>query len=542
MFEKPTSSLTIGLEIDGAYLRAAEISISKGKPKIDQLQEIPLESHTSSSHVNPLYMIDKENSLLQKNFEQRLIVTALGTDEVLVRPLEMQLKKEKDIDAVLAFQSEPLLPYPIENALLDRIILSSSKEGTQLNVVAVRKDHVQAHIDFWNREQIEPEVISCTPFALALFSHYFTKNEEALFVVHVGFDQTTCLLAKSGKLYAAQTIHMGLQKLVNSEDEKVLDPQMLEQWRMEITRIFYALGKLRKDLQVSGTLLTGPGAAQEALSKALKESLNKEPVSLVEYDGADPLQILRFAVPIGACLSCLPLQLPQLNFRQMEFEYPHPWRRLIKPLLLYFGLCLGLALSLYLFQMAYLKSSEDQLKREYVSLLASMNKTHSSFEKEYAKKYPSQDLGEGTKAVETLSQAEIAHRLQYLQKEMKESPNIFPLMPNTPRVSDVLAWLSTHPIVTNSFKDDSGNLVPSMQIENLTYTMVKRPEVKKPNEKYQVKVELEFTSPTPKIAREFHDALIAPNEIVDPKAEVKWTSNKDKYRTSFFLKDKTVYP
>jgi type IV pilus assembly protein PilM len=36
--------------------------------------------------------------------------------------------------------------------------------------------------------------------------------------------------------------------------------------------------------------------------------------------------------------------------------------------------------------------------------------------------------------------------------------------------------------------------------------------------------------------------LIAPNELVDPKGEVKWNANKGKYRASFFLKDKTAYP
>lgn len=64
--------------------------------------------------------------------------------------------------------------------------------------------------------------------------------------------------------------------------------------------------------------------------------------------------------------------------------------------------------------------------------------------------------------------------------------------------------------------------------------MTKRPEQNKKQEKYQVKVEMEFTSPTPKQAREFHDALIAPNDFVDPKGEIKWNSSHGRYRTSFF--------
>lgn len=105
-------------------------------------------------------------------------------------------------------------------------------------------------------------------------------------------------------------------------------------------------------------------------------------------------------------------------------------------------------------------------------------------------------------------------------------------------MSDVLAWLGTHPNFVTATKDKGS----SLQIESFNYTLIKRPEPSKKQEKYQVKVELEFSSPTPKMAREFHDALISPNDFVDPKGEIKWNSNKDRYRTSFFLKDKTVYP
>jgi type IV pilus assembly protein PilM len=127
-----------------------------------------------------------------------------------------------------------------------------------------------------------------------------------------------------------------------------------------------------------------------------------------------------------------------------------------------------------------------------------------------------------------------------LQKELQGTPDSFPLFANTPRVSDVLAWLSQHPAAV--LVDAKGNRQPKIQIDNFSYTMLKRPQQGKKQEKYQVKVELEFSSPTPKWAREFHDALIAPNDWIDPKGEVKWGSSRGKYKTSFFLKDKTAYP
>jgi type IV pilus assembly protein PilM len=132
-------------------------------------------------------------------------------------------------------------------------------------------------------------------------------------------------------------------------------------------------------------------------------------------------------------------------------------------------------------------------------------------------------------------------RIDYLAKQIEAIPEIFPLQPNIPRVSDLLAWLSEHPQVVSPLKEKEEGALSSLQIENFIYALTKHPEQGKKDEKYQVKVDLEFSSPTPKQAREFHDALIAPNDLVDPKAEVKWSSNRGKYRTSFFLKDKTSY-
>jgi type IV pilus assembly protein PilM len=141
-----------------------------------------------------------------------------------------------------------------------------------------------------------------------------------------------------------------------------------------------------------------------------------------------------------------------------------------------------------------------------------------------------------------LDDESLLERINYLEKDLQAIPDIFPLLPNIPKVSDVLAWLSTlHIQIGKKSKGELPN-AQSIQIENFNYTLVKRPEQNKKQEKYLVKVEIEFTSPTPKQAREFHDALIAPNNFVDPKGEVKWNTSHGRYRASFYLKDRTVYP
>ena len=370
------------------------------------------------------------------------------------------------------------------------------------------------------------------------------------------------MLVQNGKVWAAQAFDTGLQSLTDAlvqealaqekKDSLALDaidyssladtPHLLaalDNWRRELSRLFYALGKQSRDCTVNEVLLTGDGAAIGNLGSCLMQDLHKSiliPISDSHFSASVP-ELQRYAVAIGAALSALPTAKEPITSVSKELAYRDPWKRLKSSLLMYAAGCLAVALALFIFGKSYVGYQLDQLRQEYVDLLATMNKPYAVFEKEYLIKHPGSRRGEEELTpLSQLSAEEIEMRLQTIQKELRDAPNTFPLQPNIPRVSDVLAWVSNHPKVMGQSRDET------LQIESFGYVLAKRPDLKKPQERYQVKVELEFSSSTPKLAREFHDALISPNEFVDSKGEVKWSSNRGRYRTSFFLKDKTVYP
>jgi type IV pilus assembly protein PilM len=564
MFTKPTALHTIGLDFDKAHIRVAQLSQSRGKPVLDQVFEINISSHDpNSDDVNPLYN-DVNGKIIKENSDSHIVVTTLASDEVIVRPLELKLKKESDIDSVLAFQAEPLLPYPVENAILDRMIVAKSNENTQLSLIAARKDHIMQHLEKWDILQIVPEVISCAPIALAFFAKHFSPSENTQFVLNLNKSETTCILVNNGNLLASQSSHNGLTDLIEafSEDHPNASKEQfanldfsnisktnhaklftaLENWRLDITRLLYSLSKqLKEDIPVN-VLITGDGAAMINLGTTLCQTAQKQIIVPIESPQfALPLADLQsYAVAIGAALSALPNAKNQINFRQNELAFPNPWRRLKMPLFMYFAGCVFLAAAIYIFGIAYSGYKDDQLRREYLELLTSMNRSYEKVEKEYASKMHIRLPNNEVPKVAELSTEDLSNRMQFLQKDLKEGPNDFPFNPNIPRISDVLAWLSNHPNVSIG-KDSAGTAISPLQIDHVTYTLIKRPEIKKPQEKYQAKVEIEFSTPTPKLAREFHDALIAPNDLVDPKGEIKWNTSKNKYKTSFFLKDKTVY-
>lgn len=564
MVEKPKALHVLGLEITGEEIRGAKLSQKRGKIVLDDLFSIHVPAE-EAAQPKPLY-IKKTDKSLHAVAKRYLLATVLPPGDVLVRSIEVSLKKTGDIDSILPFQAEPLLPYPVENAVLDRIFLSQTSEGSLLTLLSARKDRVQALLDQWNKYQLEPEVVTGMSAALATFSTLVSPAKIPLFVIHLSQMEAMCVFVRDGRLIASQSCSRNLQslqqalaadkELITKEDvsaafKKVdwnhLDVQeyphlkeSVEQLKLELTRTLFSLAKQNKGVDVPDILITGDCSENYDLSLFLGQILKKNVLTPeIPRSFHAPLPVtMKFAVPIGIAMGSLPLCKDSVNFRQHDLIYPDRWKRLKKPLALYFGLCFVFFISLYMLGEAYLGYQEDEVRTEYTNLLSVMQKPHSAFEKELNSKNK-----EGffeSPSLKNLSMDQLKERVLILEKELASTPDVFPLQPNILTVSDVLAWLNAQPTV--SLNDPvTGQATPLIQIDNLSYSMVKRPEITKKNDRYQVKVELEFGAPTPKEAREFHDALIAPNPIIDPKGEVKWSTNRGKYKASFYLKDRTTY-
>lgn len=555
MFKLIPPIKSIGLECSGNEIKIAEITQQRGSPYIEKLFTMPL---SPAPNVNPLYK------------DEPLLTTGIDGYDVLLRLLHLPLTKEKDVNEALIFQAEPLLPYPIDQAVLAKQKLNQSSEGTDLNLFSIKKEALQAHLNKWQLLQIEPEKVACLQAALCQFGKTYLSAEKALILVHVQEESTTCVLMQAGKLVASFTHQEGLNLLqqaiekdhqsdaipgepadvpaINFDDLSPIQyshlTKALKRLQMTIAKLCFALAKELKGVPADGIILTGDGARMPGLSRALLQNL---PCPIWTEDESAPKDELTFeeklcyAAPIGLAINSLPACKDSIDFRQADFSYPHPWKRVLKPVAAYFACMLALSAIFYFFSQKLLQLEEYEIKQNYIDLLANMGKSYDQFETSFMAKNPSakeKSQGEVLPLV-VLDREDLQDRLSFLQNDIQSTPDTFPLFANVPRVSDVLAWLSQHPAVKGT--DETGAPENRLQLENFSYVVLKRPEHGKKQEKYQVKVELEFSSPTPKWAREFHDALIAPNEFVDAKAEIKWNSNRGKYKTSFFLKDKTSY-
>lgn len=546
MKEKTTATHVLGVDRDEGYIRGVVLVYKRGKAVCTKRFYLYEER---SEAINSFQMTEEGRKLLREA-DHALVIVGMDGFQTITRQLEVKLKREKDIDAVLAFQAEPLLPFPLTEGFVDRIIADKYNDSTLLTLLAARQDHIQEQLEQWQELGLNPEVVSSLPLAMAVCGREFLPKDSARLLLYLGWRSCTCAIIHKGELVASQSFRGGLDALKTayerdggaaanfwacdySESTSSALGSTAQQLKRDLVRTAFGLAKYAHIDNITSLTILGEGSRTPSLGSFLSAALNK-PLQPLSADVALQLgdaELALYAVPVGLALTALPNAKTQIDFRQGEMAYPYPWKRLWKPVITTVALCLMLAYAVYLLGNSYLNWKESLLRSQYVGLLADVKRDYNAIEEK---------LGAAPALPESLTPEDVAARLTVIEREEAALPSTIALFANVPRVSDVLAWLSTLPQIT--FASNQGNGEAQIHLETFNYRLLKRPELTKPKDRYQVQVELEFTSRSARAARLFYDAIIAPNDIVDPKGEVKWSPANGRYRIAFFLKDKSSYP
>lgn len=417
-------------------------------------------------------------------------ITALPLSALLIRKMRIELTKDRAIDLALPFQVESRLPFPVEEAVIDWIPLHRDEKGSDLLVMATRIAEVAAHLNQWQQFGVDPHFATCSGLGLVHLVHYFQPGTSDCAMLCIGGDGAVLATVCDGELAAARHVD-----------------------RVEVAEIARALLSMAafRDLEAAPIFVVG---GDPSLRSTLADWLNRPVASLPTGEA----ELEPFALALGTALSGGRLERNRVDFRQGVHQVRRPWWRLRKKLALFGALSCGLALALHLLGGRLLERAESGLRNDYLHLLALTGEEGAAL--------PRRAAG-------------IRSEVGRIERKVATSRDLFPLSPSLPCVSDLLVWLATQPALV---RIGEGGVEPLIRIERVRYCLERYPSIKRPKERYQLRVELDFQAQSSTIAREFHDALLAPNEWVDPQVEVQWRSTPTGYRTSFCLRDRTFYP
>jgi type IV pilus assembly protein PilM len=457
------------------------ISLENEGIQVAVLKENKRQIEVESLHRFPLTPENVKRFYNLSPFHEKASVkisSALPSEVVFIRKILLPLAKEADILKALPFQLESLLPFsPDRKPVVCVHTEPLEKELSAVWVFATSEEFLQEHLSELNLRAIQLDALSCSPTALMRLARWQFQEEPRILAFDVRGKSVCCTLLEKEHILLAQTLpYEG-------------NSSVFEQF------LLFLKQKGVCDEPVPW-MLSGDERAAEWIQAVFPQK---------RLVFTDP-RYADFALSIGSGLDALALDAFRVDFCQQTLTQPLTWLRKKKQLLLSSSGCVVAAALVFLFGSMILSKKEKALKEALASHLPSI--------------------------VNCNSREAIAEALVSWEGSFKEKKTPFSLFPNVPKASDVLSYLSTHP----AFLNDSGLLKEGVEIQSVHYMLVKYPKIGDPSSPYVARVELTFSSKTPAIAREFHDALLKGDELVNSKRGIEWKSEGSIYRTSFELR------
>lgn len=463
----------IGIHLEKDALKVAVLKKEKQSVSIESLESFPYGPDNVKLFYNlPPFHTGKETRIL----------SGIGSSETFIRKLHIPLKDRRKILETLPFQLESLIPFSDEAPLICPLFRPLSKQMTAVTVIATSEKAIIAHLEALKDLDIRSDGISCEAAALMRFSKWGFPSQRKMLCLHAQDRKLACVMCEGEEILLSQSL---------SFEEETDLPRELE----KLSIFLKQKGGIDDNTPWS---LTG----DLRYAAPIKNVFSGEALQL------DNNSFAPFAIPIGLALDDLKEDEFSVQFCQKKFTPPHTLRSRQKKVLSYLGFCLGAA--------ALMSIGSPLILGKKQRLLVESLKDHIS---------PS--LASGSFA----STEDIEEKLYEWENSFKQQKSSFAFLPTVPKVSDVLAWLSSHP----SFTTEEGNPKEGVEVKSLHYSLTKHPKIGEPSAPYLAQVEIEFTSQTPRAARDFHEALLKGDQIVNAKKDVKWQTQNQTYHASFEL-------
>lgn len=392
--------------------------------------------------------------------------------ETFIRKLHLPLKEKRKILSALPFQLESLIPFASENPIVCLLLKKMSHQMTAVTVIATAESHLAAHIAALKEMDIEPDAVSCGAIALTRFAKWQFPQEQRILCFDVQDQKISSALIEDGELALSQTIHASA---------------------IELEKFSVYLKQKGAIEDSTPWLLTGK-------SDEIREAIKK-----VFSGPCLESQYGQYAMAIGLALD---RTADGVQFLQKKFIPAHTHAQRKKKLIHFFGICFIATLLMSIGGAIGLHMKQRHLVKKLASYFpASVDKDSIS------------------------SVDQIEKKLREWENSTRGQKSSFAFLPTVPRVSDFLAWLSAHP----GFATEDGGQKEGTEIKSVHYSLAKYPKIGEASSPYSAQVEMEFTSTVPRSARDFHEALLKGDQMINAKKEIKWQTQNQTYYTSFEL-------
>lgn len=291
---------SVGLDIDGRYLAAAEVQGGRVVRAVSR--ELPDGLVRDGEVSDPAGLAELLKSFASESQLPRNVRIGVTNQQIVVRVIELpRIDDEKQRESAVRFQAAEAIAMPLDEAVLDHQVAgyADSADGRpqmQVIVVAARRKMIEALVDAVKRAGMKVEGIDLDAFALVrtLATDDGTQHDKARVYCHLG-GVTNLAVAVGASCFFTRPLSA-------IWDESDAAARLADEIRLSID--YYMTQAQAKP--VGEVLLSGPGSGDDLLVSDLGVHLGL-PVAVAQPLGTlDPAVVgddpRRYTVAAGLAL------------------------------------------------------------------------------------------------------------------------------------------------------------------------------------------------------------------------------------------------
>jgi type IV pilus assembly protein PilM len=261
---KNSSGGTVGLDIDGRYLAAAQVE--SGRVVRGASLELPVGLVADGEVANRDGLVEALKTFVAQAGLPKNVRLGVANQQIVVRVVELpRIEDEKQRDAAVRFQAAEAIAMPLDEAVLDHQVAGyiDAPDGSprmQVVIVAARRSMVEALLDAAKAAGLKPTGIDLDAFALVrtlASADEDAPQDTARVYCHLGGVSNLAIAVGSACYFTRP-----LSAVWDDEDAAA---GLADEIRLSID--YYMTQAQAKP--VGEVVLSGPGSADEQLAESL---------------------------------------------------------------------------------------------------------------------------------------------------------------------------------------------------------------------------------------------------------------------------------
>lgn len=348
----------LGIELGKTHIRAAVVSVRGSSISVDAcvIEQVDSEKQNHAERiVAALTRIKEQVGRVSK------VHISIPSSSVVFKEMRLPFINYDKISQVIRFEIEPLLPFSLQDALIDFIITDTRTDDqgqeAQVFVAATQRSVVIEPLSWCQQATIDPQVITIDTFALyGLYSEIkaYMSREGTVILLDIDMQSTRIIAIHNKQLRIIRTLSYGIYTIAKSASattnttpqqtldhlsrfgfEKAGPPDFTQALQNSATEFFgkvqFALNSLLTQLHVTSpnSILVLGGSEIKGATKIVSEKLQSpcENFDIQKIVEGGRYKLNAPVASMQACLVAIATALPcsitqRFNVRRGELEPP----------------------------------------------------------------------------------------------------------------------------------------------------------------------------------------------------------------------------